>query len=148
MSSTHPSNSLERLVERTKRIAGGIAASVSSATGGRLRPTAAGGLLVVLASIALSVAAALALGETVRIRWSVGTYYGPEFAPTALVLAAFPVLTVLTYLGLRALRIGLERAADGEFEHVRGIYELCVLATLTTLVLSQVAFVAANLLWG
>ncbi|MDS0476616.1 hypothetical protein [Natrinema sp. 1APR25-10V2] len=148
MSSTHPSNSLERLVERTQRVAGGIAASVSSAAGGRLRPTAGGGLLAVLVSATISVAAALALGETVRIRWSVGTYYGPEHAPATLALASFPVLVALTFLGLRALGRGLERAADGEFDRVRGIYELCVLATLTTLVLSQVAFVAANLLWG
>lgn len=148
MPSTQPSNSLERLIERTRRVVRGLAASVSSPAGGRLRPTGVGGLLVVLVSAAISIAAAPALGESVRIRWSVGTYYGPEHAPTALALAAFPVLVALTYVGLWALGRGLERAADGEFDHVRAIYELCALATLATLVIAQVAFIAANLLWG
>ncbi|WP_408956973.1 hypothetical protein [Natrinema sp. 74] len=154
MASAHLPNSIERLVERTQRVARGLAASVSSPDGGRLRPTGTGGLLGVLASLAVSVAAAPVLGDSVRVRWSVGTYYGPEYAPTILALAAFPVLVALTDIGLSALGRVLERAADGEspttsrFDRVRGPYERCALATLMALLLLQVAFVVANLRWG
>ena len=146
--STDTSSALERLVERTRRVATRLASADASAVGGRLRPTAGGGLLVVLTSVAISLAAAPALGDSVRIRWSIGTYYGPEYAPTPLALAAFPALVAVTYVGFRALRAGLERA--GAFEaaatSVRGGYELCALATLLTVVFVQVVFVVANLL--
>ncbi|WP_254525337.1 hypothetical protein [Natrinema caseinilyticum] len=146
MQPTRPIGPLERIVERTRRGATRLAVRVGGPDGGRLRPTAGGGLLVVLASIAVSLASATVLGDSVRIRWSVGTYYGPEYAPTPLALAAFPAFVALTYLGSRALAAGLERADAFVTDHVRGLYELCVVATLTTIVVAQAAFVVANLL--
>ncbi|MFD1563288.1 hypothetical protein ACFR99_06990 [Haloarchaeobius amylolyticus] len=147
--STRSSGTLDRLVERTRRITTWLASSAADPAGGRLRPTGSGGLLVVLASVAVSLAAAPALGDSVRIRWSIGTYYGPEHAPTPLVLAAFPIFIAVTYVGFWALRISLERigAFDATGDLVRPVYELCALATLLMLVFVQVAFVAANL-WG
>ena len=146
--STRSSGALERLVKSTRRITARFAPPTDGSAGGRLRPTAVGGLLVVLASVAVSLAAAPVLGDSVRIRWSVGTYYGPEYAPTPLVLAAFPALVAVTYVGFRALAWGLERTGAFETDEafVRGSYELCTLATLTMLVLVLVVFVAANLL--
>ena len=144
--STRSSGALERLIERTRRVTTRFASSDEGPAGGRLRPTAIGGLL--LASVAISFAATPALGDSVRIRWSVGTYYGPEYAPTPLALAAFPVLVAMLYVGFRGLAWGLERAGAFEADETvgRSIYERCVLATLTMLVLVQLAFVAANLL--
>lgn len=146
--STRSSGALERLIERTRRVVTQFASPTDGPAGGWLRPTAAGGLLVVLASAALSLAAAPALGENVRIRWSIGTYYGPEYAPTPLALAAFPALVAVLYVGFRVLAWSLERAGAFEADETVGrtIYELCALATLTMLVLIQLAFVAANLL--
>jgi hypothetical protein len=109
----------------------------------RLRPTAWSGLVVVAASALLSALASGAVGDSVRIRWSVGTYYGPEYAPAALVLAAFPVAAAVAYLGFRLLARRLERTAG--FEDARDVYELCALATLGAVVLVQVALLAANL---
>lgn len=144
MPSIHTTGRLERFVDRLSRVATRLAALCASPAGGRLRPTAAGGLLVVLASAGVSLASAPALGDSVRIRWSIGTHYGPEYAPTAVALAAFPALAAAAYLGLRALGTVLE---DTEaFDRRRGSYELCALTVLVALVIGQVAFVAANLL--
>lgn len=110
---------------------------------GPIRPTAGGGLVLVLASAVLSVATAGPLGTEMRIRWTVGTYYGPETAPTAVVLAAFPVLVAIAFLGLRGLAGVLERT--GEFDAARGYYELTTLAVLSGVLVTQVAIIAANL---
>lgn len=145
--STRWSSTLERLDELTHRVATRFASSAAGPAGGWLRPTSVGGLLVVLASVAVSLAAAPALGDTVRIRWSVGTYYGPEYAPTSLALAAFPVLVAAAYVGFRALVWGLERADAFDADDLaRLVYELCALATLLTLVFVQIVFIVANLL--
>lgn len=108
------------------------------------RPTATGGLLLVATSALLSLLAWQPLGETVRIRWSVGTYYGPEYAPAALVLAVFPIAAAVAYGGFALLA----RALDGteEFEETRWAYELSVLATLGLMLLVQLLLVAANVL--
>lgn len=141
MPSTH---GFGRFVERLRRVAMRLETLCSSPRGGgRFRPTSGGGLLFALASVAVSVAAAPVLGETVRIRWSVGTYYGPEYAPTALALTLFPAVIALTYVGLRALATALE--GTEEFDRHRGYYELCVLAVLAVLLFVQITFVAANL---
>ncbi|PGF16352.1 hypothetical protein CP556_09655 [Natrinema sp. CBA1119] len=140
MPSTH---GFGQFVERLRRVAMRVESLCSSPAGGRLRPTAAGGLLAVLASAAVSIASAQVLGDSVRIRWSVGTYYGPEYAPTAAALACFPAVVAVTYVGLRTLGTVLEGTT--EFDRHRGYYELCALAVLTVLVLVQIAFVAANL---
>ncbi|TMT87743.1 hypothetical protein E2L06_14550 [Haloterrigena sp. H1] len=146
--STRSSEALERLVERTRRVATRLAASAVGPAGGRLRPTSVGGLLVVLASVAVSLAAAPALGDSVRIRWSIGTYYGPEYAPTPLALAAFPAIIAVIHVGFGATRVGLEHtgAFEATDDLVRSVYELCALVTLLMLVIVQVVFVAANLL--
>ena len=145
---TDTSSALERFVERTRRVTTRLASADASAVDGRLRPTAVGGVLVVLASVAISLAAAPALGDSVRIRWSIGTYYGPEYAPTSLALAVFPILVAVIDVGLRTLAWGLERsgAFDTSDGVVRLIYEGCALATLLTVVAVQVLFVVANLL--
>ncbi|WP_435553150.1 hypothetical protein [Natrinema sp. CGMCC1.2065] len=144
MPSTRTTGRLERFVDRLRRVATRLATLCASPAGGRLRPTAAGGLLVVLTSVAVSLAAAPALGDSVRIRWSVGTYYGPEYAPTVLALTAASGLVAAAYLGLRALGTALE--GTEAFDRRRGYYELCVLTVLLTLVLGQIAFVTANVL--
>ncbi|QLG49464.1 hypothetical protein [Natrinema halophilum] len=146
MTRHHLSDALERFVERIRLGTSRAGALWTSSTGGRLRPTGGGGLLVVLTSAAVSLASAQALGDSVRIRWSVGAYYGPEYAPTPLALAAFPVLIALMYLGLRGLALGLERSVAFDPDYTRGLYELCVLATLIALLVGQLAFVVANLL--
>ncbi len=144
MPSIRTTGLLERFVDRLSRVATRLAALCARPAGGRLRPTAMGGLLVVLASAAVSLAAAPALGDSVRIRWSIGTHYGPEYAPTAVALAAATALVAVAYLGLRTLGTVLERR--GAFDRHRGYYELCALAVLVTLVLCQLAVVAANVL--
>ncbi|WP_226480794.1 hypothetical protein [Natrinema amylolyticum] len=143
MPSTRRSETVGRIAHRFRRVVTRLAALCASPAGGRLRPTAAGGVLLVLASVAVSLASARVLGDSVRIRWTVGTYYGPEYAPTAVALALFPALVAATYLGLRALGTVLE--GTPEFDRHRGYYELCVLAVLAVLVIVQIAFVAANL---
>ncbi|WP_222916358.1 hypothetical protein [Natrinema sp. SYSU A 869] len=143
MPSTRRSGTVGRIAERFHRVATGLAALCASPAGGWLRPTAAGGVLLVLASVAVSLASVRVLGDSVRIRWSIGTYYGPEYAPTAIVLALFPAIAAATYLGLRALATVLE--GTSEFDRHRGYYELCVLAVLAVLVIVQIAVIAANL---
>lgn len=143
MPSTRLSGLLERIVEGLHCVATGLESSCSSPAGGRLRPTSVGGAITVLASGAVSLASARVLGDSVRIRWSIGTHYGPEYAPTPIALAVFPILIALLFVGLRALGTALEGTAG--FDQHRGYYELCVLAVLTAVAIVQIAFVAANL---
>ncbi|WP_115864404.1 hypothetical protein [Halorussus litoreus] len=105
--------------------------------------------VLVLASVATSVAAYARLPETIRIRWTVGTYpqYGPEHAPTLLVLAAFPAVVVALALGARWLRTFLDRTGefeefDGEF---RAVYDGLVLLGLVLVVGAQLLVVILNL---
>lgn len=108
-----------------------------------LRPTSGGGLTIVLASLVVSIASANALGSTVRIRWSVGTHYGPEHAPTIAVLATIPIVVGLALVVFRAGATVLERA-DGS-DALRGYYELTTGTVLLWLFLVQVVLVVANL---
>jgi hypothetical protein len=108
-----------------------------------LRPTAWTGVVLVLVSTAVSVLASGVLPAQMRIRWTIGTYYGPEFAPTAVVLWAFPIAVAATYLGFRVVARYLERA--GEPNEARVICEVVTLAVVGLLVLTQVGLVAANL---
>lgn len=121
-----------------------MSATTISGTAARLRPTSLGGLLVVLASVAVSLASAGRLGTRVRIRWTVGPDYhlGPEYASAPVVLAAFPVAVAALYVGFRRLGRRLERA-DG-FDDARVYYEAAVFGALVALVLVQGALVAAN----
>lgn len=109
-----------------------------------LRPTAWTGALLVLASAAISLVGGGVLPEQIRIRWTVGTYYGPEFAPALLVMAAFPLFVAGLFVGLRALARVFERAE--ELEVGRPLYEGIVLLVLLTVVLGQVGIVVGNLL--
>ncbi len=111
--------------------------------GGRLLPL--GSVAATLASALLSVLAHGLLPGSVRIHWTLGAgeYYGPEFAPTALVLGLFPVAVALTALlgwGLAATLSDVEA-----FERVRPLYAAAVLSTLTVLVATQAVVVWANL---
>lgn len=108
-----------------------------------LRPTAWTGIILVLLSAAVSVLASGPLPAEVRIRWTVGTYYGPEFAPAAVVLWAFPLAVAATYLGFRTLGRYLDRA--GDLAESRAIYEVVTLAVVVVLVLAQVGILLANL---
>lgn len=110
----------------------------------RIRPTSAGGLLVVLASTVLSLVARGFLGERLRIRWTVGAHYhvGPEYVPTLAALVAFPVSAAVLYVGGHLLRRWLE-AVEGTAE-TRSAYEAAVVGTLALLVVLQAALVLAN----
>lgn len=109
-----------------------------------IRPTAIGGLLVVLASVVVSIVARGVLTETVRIRWTVGTHYhyGPEHAPTVAVLAAFPIALLVLYAGFRWLGRSLERV--DEVDDLGIVLELTALAVLATVLAVQLLIVALN----
>lgn len=114
----------------------------------RARPTALGGLGIVFTSVVSSIVAYAPLGETVRIRWTIGTYqhYGPEHAPTALVLTVFPVVLTGVYLAARGLRVYLERTQDiHDLDTFRTIYDICTLLVLATGIVSQLGFILLNL---
>ncbi len=111
-----------------------------------------GSWILVLASIVTSAASYGRLPEVVRIRWTVGTYqqYGPEHAPTLLVLAAFPAVVAALALGARWLWTFLDRTGefdepeefDGEF---RLVYDALVLLGLGFVVGAQLLLVVLNL---
>lgn len=115
----------------------------------RVRRFSLGGWVLVLASIATSAASYGRLPETIRIRWTVGTYpqYGPEYAPTLLVLVAFPALIAALVLGARWLRAYLERTGEfGEFDgESRLLYDGLVLLGLGLVVGCQLLIVVLNL---
>lgn len=111
--------------------------------GGWLLPV--GSAAAVLTSVLVSVLASGPLPDSVRIHWTLGAgeYYGPEFAPTALVLGLFPVSVGLAALVGWSVGATLERV-DG-FDAVRPLYAAAVLSTLTVLVATQAVVVWANL---
>ena len=109
------------------------------------RPTGGGSLALLVASVAVSLLSIGLLEETMRIRWSVGTYYGPEYASTAVVLTAFPLAIAAGAAAFRALAGVLERHAPDAFDEGRAAYELSVLAFHLCLLFAQVGLVAANL---
>ncbi len=104
-----------------------------------------GSLATVLASVLVSALSYGPLPNSVRIHWTLGAgeYYGPEFAPTVLVLGLFPVAVGLGALlgwGLAATLSDVEG-----FETVRPLYTATVLAVLAVLVSTQAIVVWANL---
>jgi uncharacterized membrane protein len=109
------------------------------------RPLRAGGLIAVCASIALSVLSYGILPEPMRIHWQFGygPYYGPEFAPTAVVLAAFPVALTGILVGSSLLARKLRE--DDSFEAIRPYYEWAVLAVLAFALLAQLVIIRLNL---
>ena len=120
-------------------------ASTSGPSSAGGRPLRAGGAVVLLSSIAVSVLAFGALPARLRVHLTLGAgpYYGPEFAGKAVVLALFPLLVGVLFAGFTLLAERLER--EGSFGTARPLYEWAVLATLAVLVLAQVALVVANL---
>ncbi|MFC7232098.1 hypothetical protein ACFQMM_13150 [Saliphagus sp. GCM10025308] len=112
----------------------------------RTRPFSLGGLVIVLASVALSAVSYGRLADTVRIRWTIGTYYGPEHAPTLVVLVAFPLALAGLYAGAWWLRTWLvRRGAIDELDEFRLVYDACVLAILGAIGACQFVLVVLNL---
>jgi hypothetical protein len=112
---------------------------------GGSRLLAVGSLGAVLLSVLGSLVAAAMLPDRVRIHWTLGlgSYYGPEFAPTVLVLAVFPVVVGATALGAYW---GAGRLSHSdEFATLRPFYVVTVLGTLTALLATQAVLIAANL---
>jgi hypothetical protein len=109
------------------------------------RLLAFGSLATVAVSALVSLAGYGLLPSRIRIHWSLGLgpYYGPEFAPTALVLALFPALVAAGALGGRWGIRRLDR--DARSEGVRPYGSLALIGGLTLLVVVQVGLVAANL---
>lgn len=110
-------------------------------------PAAAAGGPLVLLSVALSLLVRGALGPEVRLRWMVGPSYqlGPSVVPAWTVLAGFPAVVAATYLGFVAVGAVLDRGG-ADAPPVRTLYALVAATVLATIVLTQVALVAANLL--
>jgi hypothetical protein len=109
----------------------------------RGRPTALGGIGIVLASVFVSLAGSSLVAETMRIRWAAGTYYGPAVVASGWVLIGFPVLVAVLYGGLRVARARLDPTAERTDTIV---FELVTLGTLLSLVLGQILLIGLNLL--
>lgn len=107
-------------------------------------PIKLGYVLGILTSVVLSIAAYRMLGEFVRIRWSIGVHYGPEYAPALVVLGAFPVAVASLYVGCTWLGRHLKRS--DEFEDIQRYYEIAVFGLVTFLVGMQALLIGANLL--
>lgn len=116
-----------------------MSASTLRSTVRWLRPTALGGFVFVL----VSVVAHSALTTSIRIRWSVGTHYGPEHAPTVAVLVVFPVTLAALYLGSRWFRTYLDR--DDELTELGPVYEIGTLAVFGLVLAVQLLLIVLNL---
>jgi len=98
---------------------------------------------------ALAVAATLGVGllaypfvpDQFTVRWSVGTYYGPEALPKTVGLALVPVLSAGAYAVL-----GVLPSLDGVPDALADsrAYRLAVAAVLASLFLTQVLLVVLN----
>lgn len=124
---------------------GSIIKQFGGESGGRSRLLACGSLAVFLLSTGVSVVAYGFLPDQVRIHWTlgIGSYYGPEFAPTVLILAAFPVL--IASLALLASWVEGRLPFDEEVETIRPYYVVAMLGTLGILLGSQIVLIIANL---
>lgn len=125
-----------------------MAANATNGTIGRMKPSSLGEVAIVLASAVLSLASYRPLADTVRIRWTVGSYrqYGPEYVSTLPVLVAFPVIVAALYIGARWLERYLERSgAIDDDDEFRVVYAVCVLLTLGTVVAAQLVVIVLNL---
>lgn len=125
-----------------------MAAHTATENSIRAPSTTLGGLVIVLTSVVLSIVSYRPLEDTVRIRWTVGTYqhYGPEYVSTLLVLVAFPVIVAGIYVGARWLKAYLARSDESDdVEGFYAIYDVCVLLTLGTVVAGQLVIIGLNL---
>ena len=111
-----------------------------------LRLSASGILLVVLSSIALSIASYRFLPDQIRIHWYTGerTHLGPEYAATDPVLIAFPIVVIGLYLGVHIAW----RSLRGTDTSVRLLYQVATFAALGILVGIQALLIALNLLFS
>jgi hypothetical protein len=109
------------------------------------RVLAGGSLGIVLSSAVGSIVAYGMLPEQMRIHWTLGMgpYYGPEFAPTLLVLTLFPVLIAGTAALAYSVDAWLRDAV--EFAAIRPYYIVAMLGTLGVLFGSQIVLIVANL---
>ncbi|MFC4437598.1 MULTISPECIES: hypothetical protein [Natrialbaceae] len=114
----------------------------------RVRLTTLGGLVIALVSVVLSIVSYSHLADTVRIRWTVGTFqhYGPEHISTLPMLVAFPAIVAGLYVGSRWLETHLERPGEiDDFDEFHAIYDICVLLILGTVVAGQLVIIVLNL---
>jgi hypothetical protein len=112
---------------------------------GSRRLLAAGSFGTVSASALGSVVASGALEGQMRIHWTLGTgpYYGPEFAPTGLVLTLFPVLIAGT--AVIAYAVDSMFRDTTAFASIRPYYVVALLGTLSVLLAFQMLLTVANL---
>lgn len=97
--------------------------------------------LVVAATLAVGLLAYPVVPEEFTVRWSVGTYYGPEAVPKAVGVLLVPVVSAVTY-GVLRLVPAFEEVPD---ELARNwVYRLAVVAVLGSLFLTQLLLVALN----
>lgn len=125
-----------------------MATNTVPAVTSRMRPSSLGEAALVLASVALSVMSYGPLENTVRIRWTVGTYqhYGPEYIATLPVLVAFPVLVVVLYIWSRWFMQYARWSSELEsFDELSTIYDVFVLLILGLVVASQLIIIVLNL---
>jgi hypothetical protein len=119
-----------------------MAANTRPSKAAWIRPSAGGGLALVVLSALLSALAYGQLGETLRIRWAVGTYYGPEYAPTLVVLGVCTILVAALYVATAVVG----RYLDGHgFDPEQLVYEAGVLVLLGTVLFVQVLLIGFNL---
>ena len=106
---------------------------------------ALGSIGAVLLSTVGSVVASGMLPARVRIHWTLGlgSYYGPEFAPTLLVLTAFPVVIAATAFG--ACWVAARGRHTDKFATLRPFYVVAVFGTLIALLGAQAVIIVANL---
>ena len=118
-------------------------ASGDDSSGGS-RPLTLGGFAATVLSVIGSVIAYGVLPDQIRIHWTLGLgpYYGPEFAPTWVLLAVFPVF--IASVGLGAHWIGARLRAN-ESANVNRLYSIAVLGTLVLLLGIQAFLIVANL---
>jgi hypothetical protein len=104
-----------------------------------------GSVTAVLVSTLTSVVGYLTLPAEMQIHWTLGAgpYYGPEFAPTAAVLAVFPVLLGAVALGARWVASKLSHELDDTTDGLA--YAMSIVATVTVVLGVQIGLVVANL---
>lgn len=128
------------------RIASRVSQFVSGAFGsGGSGLLGVGSVVAVVLSAASSIVAYGTLPEEIQIHWTLGAgpYYGPEFAPTAVVLSAFSVVVVGIAVGAYSLDAHLRQVEA--FARIRPYYVSAVLGTLAVIVAVQGVLIVANL---
>lgn len=103
-----------------------------------------GGLAATVASVLVSLGGYGLLPARMRIHWSLGgPYYGPEFAPSWVILVLFPLLVGALALGFYWL--GKRVRTVEAFADVRPFVALAAIGTMTVLVATQAFLIVVNL---